>query len=771
MCMNFTNGHLELDWEPKNPPFDSQFYEDLLNPELCQKQLLYILANDPSLLTQFIDSGLRIPRGITLGNLEDWGNYHQCLGIRKETDDSTIEGKFCFIDVPAGENNQLAVPELPDWADFNPIKLKVNNDTVKDIKRYNEDIKAMFGSKESSKTVDQNSTMAFKLAVCVPKPCTTQEVMDGIYGFTGIYFQYNDRYCRVKHDKLWAPADYVMISIFSLLGLLTLLSTSYDIWESIYLKPVTTLLIIKPKLFSVYTNTRQLLTFTSNSDTVECLDGIRSISIMWIIIGHTFFLMPQKQNLLYYLNYTLSINSLWITAAPMAMDTLFMLSGLLLVYKTANNMTGMKLLRSLHVFYLNRLLKLFPLLATAVLFQASIFHWISDGPVWDAVANATQNCRLYWWTTLLYVQNYINGVGNGLCLGHTWYLAVDMQMYLLSPLLLFWVLGRRKTTAWISLSCALIAIITSCTIYVFINKFPSSLFTVNDGITNPTYVQLYYYNTLTRGAAFVVGMLFGYLLHVYRGKQMRISKGIAVLTWIAALAIIATIVYSHHPMKSTKWDNRPVDGLINAFCRPLWTFSLGCMIFACHFGYGGPINWILSLRMWKLPSRLSYAMYLFHVPIILIVANSGVAPIYFSVSSTIYRFFSDLFVVFLVSFIMAVFVDSPFRNLMKLTLGRGPRKPKVLKQDNAMPKQKLARLNGSRTPQELKQGHPLPQQNLARLNGQRTPQELKKDNVGTKQNSTRLNGSKNAKNDNNENTFWGVGVVNNRFLKNNEDYY
>lgn len=54
-----------------------------------------------------------------------------------------------------------------------------------------------------------------------------------------------------------------------------------------------------------------------------------------------------------------------------------------------------------------------------------------------------------------------------------------------------------------------------------------------------------------------------------------------------------------------------------------------------RFQFSGPINWILSLRMWKLPSRLSYAMYLFHVPIILIVANSGVAPIYFSVSSAV----------------------------------------------------------------------------------------------------------------------------------------
>lgn len=98
-----------------------------------------------------IDSGLNLPRGVSLGNLEDWGNYHQCLGIRKKTDDSTIEGKFCFIDVPVFQNEQLPPPELPDWVDFNPMKLKVNNDTVKDIERYNEGFKIMFGAKERNK--------------------------------------------------------------------------------------------------------------------------------------------------------------------------------------------------------------------------------------------------------------------------------------------------------------------------------------------------------------------------------------------------------------------------------------------------------------------------------------------------------------------------------------------------------------------------------------------------------------------------------------------
>lgn len=49
--IRFSNGHLELDWVPSNPAFDSQFYEDLLNPVLCQEQLSYILADDPVLLT------------------------------------------------------------------------------------------------------------------------------------------------------------------------------------------------------------------------------------------------------------------------------------------------------------------------------------------------------------------------------------------------------------------------------------------------------------------------------------------------------------------------------------------------------------------------------------------------------------------------------------------------------------------------------------------------------------------------------------------------
>lgn len=39
--------------------------------------------------------------------------------------------------------------------------------------------------------------------------------------------------------------------------------------------------------FSVVTNTRQLVTYTAVPGAIECLDGMRAISMIWIVVGHT----------------------------------------------------------------------------------------------------------------------------------------------------------------------------------------------------------------------------------------------------------------------------------------------------------------------------------------------------------------------------------------------------------------------------------------------------------------------------------------------------
>lgn len=50
---------------------------------------------------------------------------------------------------------------------------------------------------------------------------------------------------------------------------------------------------------------------------------------------------------------------------------------------------------------------MFPLLAATILLHVGVIHYIHDGPNWLTVAVVTQQCRLNWWSTLLYVHNYI----------------------------------------------------------------------------------------------------------------------------------------------------------------------------------------------------------------------------------------------------------------------------------------------------------------------------------------------------------------------------
>ena len=50
------------------------------------------------------------------------------------------------------------------------------------------------------------------------------------------------------------------------------------------------------------------------------------------------------------------------------------------------------------------------------------------------VARSSCGCPSYWWTNILYIQNfYPAGDQNNECMSWTWYLANDMQMYIVSP--------------------------------------------------------------------------------------------------------------------------------------------------------------------------------------------------------------------------------------------------------------------------------------------------------------------------------------------------
>ncbi|CAH2108553.1 unnamed protein product [Euphydryas editha] len=662
----FANARLVIDENTPKRLFNEELYNSVIDRDECRRQVDY-LRRDPVLLAQFLEAGARLPRGFFEMNFADLGNYEQCLNIRSENGDIQIEGKYYLIRIPLEQEFRLP---------FNmPFNFNVTNRKAIRVKKFFNDIQefTIRTDAEGSDSELPIQILAVDVAVCVPKPCTTQDwITNMLFNVSAFGFQYEELFARLPDDKPWAPADYVAIAIFSLLGFITILSTFYDVNHIVIQKRDPKKANIYLRSFSVYSNTRRLLTFTPNANALNCLDGIRSISMMWVIIGHTFQMHTLNSNLSVLLQWLISGDAVWITTGPYTVDSFFLMAGILLTYTTVGKMTGIQFIKRLHLFYLNRLLRMFPLLASIVLLEASVFHRVSDGPYWETVANNVQNCRSFWWTTLLHVQNFVNP--DHICIVHSWYIAIDIQLYIVSPIILYWVLGKSKTAAWLALIGGLLAILTAGTVWNFIKNMPSISASIPRYDEQTFYLQNYYYLPWTRGAPFFLGMIVGYALYLNKGKKIHLNMGFVLTSWVISLGLIASTFYASYATMQLDWDNQTADNFINSFMRLIWCIGLSWIIFACVKGYGGPINWLLTLSVWKLPARISFAMYLYHYPITFIVAGSQLATVHFSVGARIYEFMALFSLAFLLAFFMTVVVDAPFSVLIKILMEGGQRR-------------------------------------------------------------------------------------------------
>ncbi|XP_026315253.1 nose resistant to fluoxetine protein 6-like [Hyposmocoma kahamanoa] len=660
--------------------FDTDLYERVIDAELCQEQLT--LLSNHSLRYRFYDASGKIPSGILQGNLNELGDYFQCLSIDEFVNNYDIKGKYCRVNIPLDQNPiELPVwPPGPIWPPTGPEENNIDKtESFANLQRATRTISGDGANNKAANSMLSSNLPTLNLAVCIPKVCSVRQALEYMQDqvpLLSLNLTFTENYCRLPNDKPLAPADFVAIGILSFIGLLLIISTSYDLYHIFVRKRDPSEANVLLRSFSVYTNTHRFLTFKSANGALECIDGIRAISMLWVVVGHTYFLTlyGHVHNYVDIINWMSAFSSTWVIAAPITVDTFFLLSGILVVYTTIGKVTRGRFIRCLHLFYLNRLLRMFPLLAAVILLQASLFHHMSDGPNWNVVAGSTERCREYWWSALLHVQNIVNY--DAMCLGQTWYLSVDIQLYVICPLVLLWLFGSGRL-AWFSLTAAIILSLISSSLYSFLYNFSAVLVNINRLAEVSSYVKYYYFNTLARAPPFFVGMLYGYIIHLYRDRKIRVAKVNLVLLWALSFLIMAFCIFSVYPVAQPSHDIQVLDNILNAYMRAMWACALGWLIFACVQGYGGPINWFLSLQMWKLPARLSYAMYLVHFPIMMVVNGSWLKTHYFSNGETMYRFMGELGFTTIAAFILCITIDAPFSVLQKLLLqGGSKRAPK-----------------------------------------------------------------------------------------------
>lgn len=158
----------------------------------------------------------------------------------------------------------------------------------------------------------------------------------------------------------------------------------------------------------------------------------------------------------------------------------------------------------------------------------------------------------------------------------------------------------------------------------------------------------------------------------------RIPRKLNLCVWTLSLILMAIAIFGFHPFYpfSSSKSTSLAYGLYSAYSHIIWSIPLCYIIFACQNNSGGLINRFLSHSFWQPCSRLSYAVFLVHHPIILLTSASMKTLPYFNEITFIQSVIGNIGLSVLVAIPVTLAFDSPIDAIDRL-LSRNSAKSKI----------------------------------------------------------------------------------------------
>lgn len=110
--------------------------------------------------------------------------------------------------------------------------------------------------------------------------------------------------------------------------------------------------------FSLTTNLKTLTNDENNPNVIYCIDGIRALSLIWVIVGHTlygFYSMPGV-NPIEMVHWADVWQSKIVISSPLSVDSFFVITGFLISYLTMKTLDKEGKL-NIPLFYIHRYIR------------------------------------------------------------------------------------------------------------------------------------------------------------------------------------------------------------------------------------------------------------------------------------------------------------------------------------------------------------------------------------------------------------------------------
>ncbi|XP_033118103.1 nose resistant to fluoxetine protein 6-like [Anneissia japonica] len=614
-----------------------------------------------------LDSYGKLPPGILQGNILWLGLYDQCLNQSREIDDHQAQfaAQYCLASI----------------------------------------------------TKDKNPQPILNVGVCVPDSCNSAELME----YLNVIDEANITVSVMCHKEFdYSSGAIACLTLLAFLGCLILVGTAIEAFnkykesetenegferlasknqsqltdnEQTKTTPVngpsrvTTIdvggenthgfLIQFLLCFSLLTNGSKILKAKQGEGSLGALNGFRVLSLWWVILGHSYaFGMALFTNPTKIVDVLSRFTFQAIGNATFSVDSFFFLSGLLVTYLTLKYLRNNNGKLNWVMFYVHRYLRLTPVYMLVIFMYTTLTPYFATGPLYSYIFDPNPApgvdtqitlCQDYWWTNLLYINNLYPSNLAKECLDWSWYLANDMQFFIISPFIIY--LLYHYFFAGVAVWCILLLTCFSSLIGESIKHDVTTEFIPEDPTQINFVGDVIYVQPWTRISTYLVGMAVGYILYKYRGR-VRMSLSMTLLGWVTATVIGLAVVYGLYGNFHGNHLSKAATVVYITLCRFAWAIALAWVVFACATGYGGPVNSLLSWSAWIPLARISYCAYLLHPIIMFVFYYSLPTAVYFSDFLMVYFFLGHLVLSYTGAFVLSVCAEAPFMALEKLLLKR-----------------------------------------------------------------------------------------------------
>nr|CAD2182807.1 unnamed protein product [Meloidogyne enterolobii] len=424
--------------------------------------------------------------------------------------------------------------------------------------------------------------------------------------------------------------------------------------------------------------------------TITCFFGLRFGAMCWTLVGHSFIFVQAFLSNVDELKNELVDHfwNQWITNFTLSVDVFLVLSGTLTAYswfkrwqKGGGEVTEIPSWTSWGYwlrFYRHRVVRLWPayiFTLIAVTVRVSITHY---HPMWPPTDPAVQ-CPKHWIENVL----FINSLTDNRCMPWTWYIGTEFLFYLLSPIFLLSLLQCPKAGILLCFAISCLSSILNVVTMIRYNFPPTQMLWKQPNIFSPDFILhhlVIYIKPWYRIGPYLVGIVLGYILAQHSLSSHKRSptsttfcsphsRSFKIIGWLLAIIFGFWSVFGLYPaLQGWNWPFYHL--FYGAVSRTIFAISLGWIIYACHTGIGGPLNYVLSSSPFVPLSNLSYSAYLFHmIPVVFTYVVSPF-PMHFDSKAEIFgHCLVQLVIAYAYGVLCNLLAELPALNIERIFLG------------------------------------------------------------------------------------------------------